>query len=129
VDELTWLSRRDLVPHALEDDARLTCAEVDLGVAAGELQGHRDGAGDQVEQFVAIGVHLAVMRWVASDLRCADHQPVDALGWPACNLVHEPCPPVRTTEANHLAPQVDPSTWLYLLRRGHVVSSVRRLLA
>lgn len=125
MDELAWLQRRDLVPHPLWDDDCVACAEVDLGVAAGEFEGHRDCAGDQVEQFVAIGVHLAVMGWVASDLRRADREPVDALGWPACNLVHEPCPPVSTIEPNHLARQVDPSTGLYLLRRGHVVSSVR----
>lgn len=101
------------------------CAEVDLGVAAGEFETHRDSAGDQVEQFVAIGVHLAAVGWVAGDLRCADREPVDALGWPACTLVHEPCPPVCTIEADHLARQVDPLTWWYLLRRGHVVSSVR----
>ena len=99
---------------------RSTC-----GVAVGELEGHRDRAGDQVEQLVAVGVHLAVVGWVAGDLRCADREPVDALGWPAGDLVHEPRPPVGTIEADHLARQVDPSTWLYLLRRGHVVSSVR----
>lgn len=125
MDELAWLQRRDLVPHPLWHDDCVTCAEVDLGVAAGELEGHRDCAGDQVEQFVAIGVHLAVVGWVTSDLRRADREPGDALGWPACNLVHEPCPPICTIEANHLARQVDPSTLLYLLRRGHVISSVR----
>jgi hypothetical protein len=125
VDELAWLPNRDLVPHPLWDGNCVARAEVDQGVAAGELEGHRDCAGDQEEQFVAIGVHLAVVGWVASDLRCADRQPVDSLRWPARNLVHEPCPPVCTIEANHLPRQVDPSTWLYLLRRGHVASSVR----
>jgi RNA polymerase sigma factor (sigma-70 family) len=124
VDELAWSPRRDLVPHPLWDDDCVACAEVDLGAAAGKLEGHRDRAGHQVEQLIAIGVHLAAVARVARDVWSADREPVDALRWPAGELVHDPDAPVGTIEANHLACQVDPSTWWYLLGRGHVVSSV-----
>ena len=120
MDESTWFPHGDLVPYALRHDDRVARAEVDPAVAVGELEGDRDRAGEHVEQFVAIGVHLAVVRGVAGDLGRADGEPVDALWWPA-RLVHEPRLAIRAADADHLARQVDPSTGLDLMRR-HVSS-------
>jgi hypothetical protein len=68
VDESAWFAHRDLVPHALRYDDRVARTEIDPEVAVGELEGDRDRAREHVEQFVAIGVHLAVVWSVARDL-------------------------------------------------------------
>jgi hypothetical protein len=54
VNELAAFPHRDLVPHALRDDERVARAEVDEAVTVCELEGERDRAGDEVEQFVPV---------------------------------------------------------------------------
>ena len=110
------------MPDALGDDDGVSCAQVDSPVAFWEFEADSDGAGDQVEQFVAVGVDLTGVRGVAGELGCSNGEPINALRSPA-RLLNEPGPPVGTIEANHLASQVDASTWLDLVRRRHAISS------
>src|SRR5213592_3550245 len=76
VDEPARFPHRDLVPHAFRHDDRVARAELDQAVTVGELEGDRDRTGDQVEQLVAVGVHLAVVLRFAGQLGCTDGEPV-----------------------------------------------------
>ncbi len=123
VDEAAGFPHRDLVPHAPGDDERVARAEVDVAVAVRELEADRHGTGDQVEQFVAVGVDLAVVGCVAGDLRCPDRETVDPPRCLAADLLDEPGLAARAVDADHLAGQIDALTRTNLVRRRHAASS------
>ena len=69
----------------------------------GQFKAHGDGARDEEQQLVAVGVHLAVVGRVARELGRADGVAVDAVRRATWLLLHEDGVAVGQREADHLA--------------------------
>ena len=59
VDELTWPGRNNAMPDAARYDDGLAGSELDRALRPRLFKENRDVSGDEKEQFVAVGMHLA----------------------------------------------------------------------
>jgi hypothetical protein len=84
-----------------------------------ELEPHAHATGDEVEELVGVGVHLARVRRLGDEHRCADGVAVDARRRPALPL-HEPGFPCRPLEPHGLPGQVERRAGRYLPLTSHV---------
>ena len=122
---MAGFAQGEFVPDALGNDDGLSGVEFDLDVAVGVFEAETHRAGDEIEEFVAVGMDLAVMRSVAVDQRGSDREAVDALRASAGFLFDED----GLSGAGHpddLSVQVDELACCDLVGGGHGFS-VRRL--
>ena len=96
----------------------VTGAQLDGLVAVGQFEPDADGAGDHVQQLVAIGMDLTVVGRVAGEIGRPDGQPVDALRAPA-RLFDDAGLAVGAVQSDHLAGQIDASPGSDLVRLCH----------
>lgn len=119
MEELAGFAQGEFVPHTLRHHHGLAGVEFDLDVAAGVFETKAHGTGDQIEEFVSIGMDLAIMWCVAGDQRCSDRKAVDTARWPAGFLVDEDGPSGGAGHTDDLGAQVDQLAGGDLVVAGH----------
>ncbi len=110
VEELAGFAQREFVPDTLRYHDGFSRVEFDLDVAIGVFEPEAHRTGDEVEEFVSIGMDLAIMRRVAGDQGGADREAVDAVRGPARFLVDEDGLTGAAGHTDDLGVQVDQLT-------------------
>jgi hypothetical protein len=110
VEELAGFAQGEFVPDISRYHDGLSGVEFDLDVAIGVFEAEAHGAGDEVEEFVAIGMDLAVMWRVASDQGGSDREAVDAARGLARLVVDEDGLTGTADHTDDLGVQVDQLT-------------------
>ncbi len=82
VEELAVFSQRDTVPDPARDDECLARTELHRAFPPVVLDDNIDSARDQVQELVAIGMHLAVVGCIPRHVRRSNDDPVDSAGRP-----------------------------------------------
>jgi hypothetical protein len=122
VDESSWFSQVDAMPCALGYDERFTWAHVHGSVSGRQLEPDGDRSGDQEQELVTVGVHLARVGRVAGEHRRPDREAIDPLRRTAVLLLDEPGSAIGAVDAHDLAGQVDLLARFDLVGGAHDIS-------
>ena len=80
VEELARLFEANAMPYAPRHDQRLARLERNLPRGVAVFEHHGDPPRDQEQQLVAVGMHLAAMRWLSRHEGSPDGVSIDSPG-------------------------------------------------
>jgi len=126
VEELAGLAQGEFVPDPSRHHDGLSGAQFDLDVTVGVFETKVHGTGDEIKEFVSIGMDLAAMWRIAGDQRSSDREAIDAVRRPAGFLVDEDGLSGAVGDADDMGGQVDQLAGCDLVGAGHGSSMRRR---